>query len=92
MRLGTVKQQPGEKLSYTVEYEDVLTENDEVESAVVLASPSGLIISNVSIFPNRVRFWVNGGTDGLTYKVTLSVTTADGRVFEDELTFRIKDL
>lgn len=92
MNLGTVNQQPAERLSYSVDYTDALTDGDNVQSATASVSPAGLTVNNVSVIDPRVRFWVNGGTSGVTYKVTLTVNTADGRTFQDEITFKIKEI
>lgn len=92
MNLGTVNQQPAERLSYSVDYADALTDGDNVQSASVAVSPAGLTVNNVSVIDPRVRFWVNGGTSGVSYKLTLTVNTADGRIFQDEITFKIKEI
>jgi hypothetical protein len=92
MKLGTVTQQPTERLSYTINYSDALTEGDNVESAFATVSPTGLTVEDVSPLDPKVRFWVNGGTSGVVYKVTITVNTADGRIFQDEVIFRIKEI
>ncbi len=92
MRVGIVTQQPAERLSYTVNYGDVLTAGDNVESALAAVSPVGLTVDNVIVIDPRVRFWVTGGTTGVDYKVTLTVTTADGRVFQDEVKFKVREI
>jgi len=92
MKLGTVKKQPRENFSYTVTYEDALTVGDNVQAVEVVSVPTGLVITNVAVFDPRVKFWVGGGTDGSSYKLSITVTTADGRVFQDELTFVIKEV
>lgn len=40
----------------------------------------------------RIRAVVSGGVNGLIYKGQLSATTAEGRVLEDEMTIRIKEV
>lgn len=92
MKLGTVSQQPVERLSYTIDYSDALSDGDNVDSAFALVSPAGLIVEDVTPLDPRVRFWVTGGTSGVTYKVTVTTQTADGRVFQDELIFKIKEI
>lgn len=91
MKLGTVTQQPVERLSYTINYADDLTDGDNVESATATVSPPGLTVDNVSPIDPRVKFWVTGGVPGTRYKVTITTNTADGRIFQDELIFNIKD-
>lgn len=92
MKLGTVVQQPTEKQSYTVDYSEALTDGDNIESAYATSSPEGLEVTDVSPVDPRVRFWVSGGTAGVSYKITITAHTADGRVFQDELTFKIKEI
>lgn len=92
MKLGTVVKQPGETLSYTIDYSEALTVGDNIESAFAQVSPVGMVVNNVSPVDPRVRFWASGGTTGITYKVTVTAHTADGRVFEDELVFKIKEM
>ena len=92
MKLGTVSQQPTEKQSYTIDYSDALTDGDNVETAFASVSPAGLVVDNVSPIDPKVRFWVTGGAPGVAYKVTVTTNTADGRTFQDELTFKIKEV
>lgn len=95
MKLGTYTQQSGERESYTITYEDSLLTGDYLPvNAAVLKSvvPVGLIVNQVTTITPRVRFFANGGVDGTTYKVTFDVTSADGRVFEDEVFIKVKDI
>lgn len=92
MKLGTAIQQPAERLSYTINYASALTDGDNIESAYATVSPTGLTVENVSTMDPKVRFWVTGGTPDVTYKVTITTNTADGRVFQDEVIFRIRDI
>lgn len=92
MRLGVIQQQPNEYLSYTVNYEDALTQNDTIASATVTCDPEGVTIDVIDAYSPRVRFWATGGVDKQRYKITVSATTAQGRVFEDELTYVVREV
>lgn len=93
MKLGAVKQQPREVLSYTVNYDEALLDGETASSVEVTIEPSGeLSITQTLVMQTRVRFWVTGGVSGKRYKVTATTTTTEGRVFEDELLFLIRDL
>ena len=92
MKLGTTSKQPAERFSYTVDYSEALTTGDNVQTATATVSPAGLTLDNVGVYDPRVKFWASGGTDGVAYKVTLTVTTADGRVFQDEIVLKIKEV
>ena len=92
MKLATIKKQPAERFSYTVLYSEALTAGDNLESVSATVDPVGLIVENVGVYDPRVKLWVSGGEGGVSYKVTLTVHTSDGRIFQDELVFRIKEL
>lgn len=93
MKLGTYIKQPSERESFSITYEDDLTEGDNVDTAVVKSIvPTGeLIIDQIAVVDPRVRFWATGGTADSNYKVTFTVTTADGRILEDEVTIKVKE-
>lgn len=92
MRLGTNSQQPSERLLYTVDYAEALPDVDLPQVATATTVPTGLTIEAPFTADSRVRFWVSGGTAGVSYKVELTVTTVAGRIFQDEITLRIKEL
>lgn len=91
-KLGTAVQQPTERLSYTIDYSEYLTDGDNVDTATAVVTPAGLTVDSVSVFAPRVKFWVSGGTAGVKYKVELTVNTADGRIIQDEVIFKIKEI
>lgn len=92
MKLGTINKQPAERFSYTVDYSEALTAGDNIESATATVSPLGLTIDNVGAYDPRVKFWASGGSDGVSYKVSLTVLSADGRVFQDEIILKVKEI
>ena len=94
--LLTRKQQPAERLDYDIWYandpdgsEDWLINGDTIVS-VIVSAPTGLNVEHL-FFNDRVKLWVSEGTSGETYKVTVTVTTVEGRIKQSELRFRIKD-
>lgn len=89
--VATYIQQPSERLDYTFDYTDMLKDGDTISSATAVASPSGLTVSGVTTTPTTIRFWVNGGSVGAKYKVTVTATTTNGRVKQDEAVFSIKE-
>lgn len=94
MKLGTFNKQPRERISKSVFYTEALDEGDEIATVdSVTVEPAGeLQASPVLVAGDRVRIWTQGGLDGATYKVTITVTTAFGEILEDELTVKIKEL
>jgi hypothetical protein len=89
--LNTFTKQPAESLDYDIEYEDFLSTGDSVASGTAVATPSGLTVDAPLVVGTALKLWVSGGTAGTTYKVEVTMTTALGRIKQDELRFRIKD-
>ena len=92
MKVGIGKQQTSERLLYSVDYVEALAVDDVLQAVVAAVSPADLTVGAPFIVDTRVRFWVSGGTSGISYRVDLTVTTAVGRIFQDEVTIRVKDL
>ena len=91
MKLARYTKQPGEKESYTIDYSDDLTDGDEVISATVVVTPTGLVHSATDQRADSVRVWLSGGASGTKYKVEVTATTGDGRVLQDEFTVTVKE-
>ena len=93
MRLGTIKQQPDERLSYSIGYADVLQDDDTLETVDVTVDPAGeLTIDAFGNTTTDVHLWATGGVDKSKYKVEVTVTTVAGRVYQDELIFVIREI
>lgn len=91
MILGSFVKQPADVLDYDVEYNEWLATGDTIESAVAEISPSGLTLDAVYTTETRIKVWLSGGTAGNAHKITVTATTADGRVKQDEFRIRVKD-
>lgn len=92
--IGTFSQQPDESLDYDVDYTDWLTDGDTVYGATVGVTPTGLTVSSPVLVDadKRVKLWVSGGVSGTAYKVEVTATTVLGRVKQDEVRFRIREV
>lgn len=96
--LATKKKQPAERLDYDIWYANDpgeapawLIDSDQILNAVITVSDPALEVTSI-VFPNRVKLWVEAGTTGETYKITIRITTEGGRIKEDELRIRVKDI
>jgi hypothetical protein len=102
MILGTFSKQPVDRYDYDIDYSEWLTERDNVESVVVSILPNEdlmdpvpvdkLEVLSVTVMDPIVKLWIDGGRNGITYKVTLTMTTADGRIKQDEFKLKVKDI
>lgn len=84
--------QPADQLDYDLDFSDWLSNDDTIVGAQAVSSvPDELEISSVTVSDQAVKVWVSGGLDGSTYKVTTTVTTAEGRIKELDFKIRVKD-
>lgn len=97
MILATYEKQPAEYKDYDIDYSLWLTPADDVIDTVTAAVTSATEATPtllVSLVQNSVyvsKLWIEGGTVGTKYKVTVLMTTDGGRIDESELIFNIKD-
>lgn len=92
MNLGNFNKQPVEVVDYDIDYSEWLTAGDNVESAAVDVQPLGLNVDSVFVNDPRIKIWLSGGSNGTSYKLTVTITTADGRVKQDEFKVKVKDI
>lgn len=92
MILGTFLKQPAERLDYDITYADWLIDGDEVQSCVATPDNASLLVDAIYTSSRTVKIWLSGGVAGLTYKLTVTTTTADGRIKQDELKIKVKEI
>lgn len=89
--IASYKQQPADNLDYAFDYSDFLQSGDSLLSATATVSPTGLTVTTPVVSGQQVKFWLTGGVSGTKYKLTITTTTAIGRVKQDEAYVTIKD-
>lgn len=94
MLLGTVTKQPNERFDFDVDFTPWLAEraDDTLGAVVSSVTPTGLLLIGISHDGVSVKQWVEGGTDGVLYTVTLSATTTGGRLKEVEVRVRVREV
>lgn len=105
MALGSFRKQPSEVKDFDVDFTAFFTavggDTISVHSAVVSSgntgSPSDLVLGPGAlpitdlVTTTRVKCWVGAGVTGVKYKVTITVTTADLRVEEEDVFVVVKE-
>lgn len=91
MNLGTFTKQPVEVKDYDLDYSEWLVAADTVEAAEVTVEPAGLTVASVFTQDKKIKVYLSAGTNGTVYKLTVTMTTADGRVKQDEFKVKVKD-
>jgi hypothetical protein len=90
--MNLFQKQPADQLDYDLEFSDWLTSGDTINGATAVSDvPTELIIQSVSVSGQIVKVWISGGVTGSTYKVTATVTTAQGRIKELDFKIRVKE-
>lgn len=90
--LGVQQKQPADLLDYDIDFTRWLTEDDTITTAVVTVSPADeLTAQSVFVDSPIVKVWLTGGVDGSTYTVTVTASTAGGRIKETEFRIRVRD-
>jgi high-affinity K+ transport system ATPase subunit B len=92
--LGKFTKQSVDVCDYDIETDDWLTDGDFVLTATSTVSPSGLTLQSTTVIEagKVVKVWVSGGTNGVSYKIDVTMTTDDGRVKQSEFFVKIKDV
>jgi len=89
--LGTFVKQPVEVQDYVIDFSTWLTSlNDAIQSHTVVAT-TGITVSNSTLVGASVQVWLSGGTDGNTYKISVTLTTTQGRVKQVEFKIKVKE-
>lgn len=100
MILARKEKQPAEVKDYPIDYTEWLSEitaGDTIASAVAVsvctsdASNTSLLVNQVVISNKAVTVWLAAGTSNQIYKVTVTVTTAGGRIDQSEFIVKVKD-
>lgn len=92
MILGKFQQQPRERIPYSISYDDALSDGDQVVSVTATITPPDGVLSSVFFTDARVRVFVSGLTQGVSYSVEFLVHTGGGTIFEDEIHIKAKEL
>ena len=93
--LGIINKQPREILDFDVNYAGVLAGRaSTLTTATSEVSPAGLTLvsTTVSTENSKTKVVIGGGTDGITYKVTVMTETNDGLKYEDEVTVIVEEV
>lgn len=92
MILGIFTKQPTEVLDYDIDYTSALDSGDTIAAQTVTADTGITVDTSLIVGGVKVKIWLSGGTTGNTYKVTATITTAGGRVRQDEIKIKVREV
>jgi len=92
------KKQPADSYDYDFTYNEWLMGQDWVEAVSIQTFPNdatdvdGLQVSMHNLQGGELKLWISGGKNGVTYKVTLTATTKEHRIKQNEFKLKVKDI
>lgn len=97
--LGCMIKEPADQIDYDIDFSRWLPSDDTILTAVgvvtpaydAVSNPNGVTVVSTQISGSTVKVWVNGGVDGITYKISVTVSTSGGRIKEVDFQVRVKD-
>ncbi len=92
--LGSLTKKPREILDFDIDYSTVLAGRTSVlTTASSEVQPSGLTLTSTTVYSpeKKIKVKISGGTDAITYKVTILADTDDGLKYEDEVSVIVEE-
>lgn len=90
--------QPNDHLDYDIVLSDWLADGDEIVSVTwgpidnpQSGKPTGIDVTGVDTFPDRVKIWITGGESGVEYKFSPLIYT-QSRVKEVDFIILVVDI
>ncbi len=84
--------QPTESDLFDIDFEPKLATGDTVTAVTsVTTAQAGLTIGVPTFSTPLVQVRISGGTDGILYKITAIVTTANGNTLETDVFLRVEE-
>ena len=91
MILKKFEKQPADVKDYDIDYHLWLVSTDVISSAAATADIDTITIDSVFHTQSRVKVWLSGGQADVIYKITVTITTEDGRVLQHEFIVKVRD-
>lgn len=93
MSIPIYTKQPGDNIDIDIDFSQWLPSTDTIASSSAVADAGiALGLTENDLVGKKVKQWVSGGTTGNRYKVTVTMTSAEGRVKEVEFYIKVKEL
>ena len=93
MIIGSAVQQPADNIDYDIDCTTMFHDDgsDFLQTVVATVTPSGPTVTGVKKDNNTAKVWFQGGTDGTTYLVEVTMTSDQGRIKQDELEIVVEE-
>jgi len=90
----TFEKQPAEVQDYDISFVNWLAALSDTGLSIVVTADSGITLVSSSLISGIVKVWLSGGINNTTYKITITLTTANtpARVKQYEFQVKVKDV
>lgn len=89
--LAKFTKQPADVQDYDIDFNAYLSSMGDTALSHTVTADAGLSVMSSTLNSGVVKVWLSGGTDGVQYKVTATLTTAAGRVKQAEIVVKVKE-
>lgn len=93
--LAKYTKQPADVQDYDVDFQtEFLSAMADIApgpAGLVVLADAGIHLDTYSLNNGLAKVWLSGGTDGNSYKVTVTLTTTAGRVKQVEFVIKVKE-
>jgi hypothetical protein len=83
--------QPADRQDYDISFVPWLAKLGDAGASATVVVETGLTLSSFTLVDGVVKVWVLGGADGISYKVTVTLTTVGSRVKQVEIVIKVKE-
>lgn len=88
-----IEKQSGETLNLSMDFTNYVASSDvTLSSPSVSSNPSGLTISTPSVSGKSVNFTVSGGTNGINYRLEVTVNVSDSEILIGDGILKIRNI
>ena len=91
--LAKFEKQPGDRQDFDIDFSEYLTGLSDygVSHTTTVEAGLTLVASSLLFSGTVVKVFTSGGTDGVTYKITVTLTTYGGRIKQAEIKVKVKE-
>jgi hypothetical protein len=86
--MTTFLKDPNEELDYGFDWSSWLASGESI-ATYSLSAEAGITLGTNSVNAGIITYWLSGGTEGETYKITCQVETNEGRIGERTMRIRV---
>lgn len=89
--LAKFTKQPADVQDYDISFVEWLAGFSDTGATVAVTAETGITLLSSTLVAGIVKVWLSGGTDLISYKITVTLTTTGGRVKQVEIVIKVKE-